>query len=106
MVRNQSIIFLKRSMARDTLGQEKGTYEQVGKPVYAKVSSASGRLYYEAAQAKEEDTVLFRINFHCLPADFNKVDYRLQYNGKQYKIKHCADVDERHLEVQIRGVTV
>lgn len=106
MVRNQTVVFLKRNATRDAIGQEHDTWEQTRYPVLAKVSYATGRLYYEAARANEEDTVLFRILFCNLPEDFNRIDYRLLYNGTQYKIKQFADVDGRHLEAQIRGVSV
>lgn len=106
MVRNQAVSFLKRNVTRDDRGQEHDTWEPARENVLAKVSYATGRLYYEAARANEEDTVLFRIHYCNLPENFNRIDYRLLYNGTQYKIKQCVDVDGRHLEVQIRGVSV
>lgn len=106
MVRNKIVSIFKRNVSRDERGQEHTTWVNTGATVLAKVSYATGRLYYEAARANEEDTVLFRVPYCCLPADFNRIDYRLLYEDKQYKIKQCADVDGRHLEVQIRGVSV
>lgn len=107
MVRNQKIIFLKqRPDGCDELGQERKKWLPEGKPALAKVSSVTGKLYYEAARANEENTLLFKVRYSFLPKDFNKIDYRLLYNGTQYKIKQFADVDQRHSEVQIRGVSV
>lgn len=107
MVRNQKIIFLKQHPStRDELGQKHTEWLPEGKPALAKVSSVTGKLYYEAARASEENTLLFKVRYSFLPKDFNKIDYRLLYNGTQYKIKQFADVDQRHSEVQIRGVSV
>ena len=60
MVRNQTIRFLKRNVTRDDRGQEHDTWEQTRETVLAKVSYATGRLYYEAARANEEDSISFR----------------------------------------------
>ena len=107
MVRNKKVTFLKLNKdTRDTIGQKRQEWLDPGLTVIAKVSAVTGKLYYEAARANEENTLLFKINYSFLPKDFNKIDYRLLYNGTQYKIKQFADVDERHLEVQIRGVSV
>lgn len=107
MVRNKKVTFLKLNKdTRDTIGQKRQEWLDTGLTVIAKVSAVTGKLYYEAARANEENTLLFKINYSFLPKDFNKIDYRLLYNGTQYKIKQFADVDERHLEVQIRGVSV
>lgn len=107
MVRNCKIWFQKQEIIKDKIGQEKASeWVSVGKPVLAKISSATDRLYYEAARAGEENTKLFRIRYAFLPKDFNQVDYRILYNDKQYKIKQSPDVDERHQEVQLRGVAV
>lgn len=107
MVRNKKVTFLKlNNDARDALGQKRPEWQDTGLTAIAKISSVTGKLYYEAARAGEENTLLFKINYSFLPKDFNKIDYRLLYNGTQYKIKQLADVDERHLEVQMRGVSV
>lgn len=114
MVRNHKVTLLKLTVVRDENGQElidklgnKITeWQDTGITPLAKISPVSGRLYYEAARAGEENTLLFKINYSFLPKDFNRIDYRLLYNGTQYKIKQAADVDERHLEVQLRGVSV
>lgn len=107
MVRNKKVTLLKlNNDARDTLGQKRPEWQDTGLTVIAKISSVTGKLYYEAARANEENTLLFKLNYSFLPKDFNKIDYRLLYNGTQYQIKQVADVEERHLEVQIRGVSV
>lgn len=107
MVRNKKITFLRlNNDARDAVGQKRPEWQDTGLTALAKVSSVTGKLYYEAARASEENTLLFKINYSYLPKDFNKIDYRLLYNGTQYKIKLVSDVEERHLEVQIRGVSV
>lgn len=114
MVRNHKVTLLKLSAVLDEngqecvdkLGQKITEWQNTGIAVLAKISPVSGRLYYEAARAGEENTLLFKINYSFLPKDFNRIDYRLFYNGTQYKIKQAADVDERHLEVQLRGVSV
>lgn len=114
MVRNRKVTLLKLSVVLDEngrecvdkLGQKITEWQNTGITPLAKISPVSGRLYYDAAKAGEESTLLFKINYSFLPKDFNKIDYRLLYNGTQYKIKHVADVEERHLEVQIRGVSV
>lgn len=106
MVRSKRIKFLRQKITRDELGQERITWEDTGLTGLAKISSVTGRLYYEAARANEENTLLFKVRHCFLPEDFNRIDYRLQYDGRQYIIKQLADVDERHMEVQMRGVSV
>lgn len=107
MVRNKKITFLKlNNNSRDALGQKRPEWQDTGLTAYARISPVTGKLYYEAARADEENTLLFKIHYSYLPKDFSKIDYRLLYNGTQYKIKQVADVDERHLEVQLRGVSV
>lgn len=107
MVRNKKVTFLKlNNDTRDALGQKRPEWQDTGLTAIAKISAVTGKLYYEAARAGEENTLLFKINYSFLPKDFNKIDYRLLYNGTQYSIKQLADVDERHLEVQMRGVSV
>ena len=104
MVRNQKIIFLKQHPgSRDELGRKHTEWLPEGKPALAKVSSVTGKLYYEAARANEENTLLFKVRYSFLPKDFNKIDYRLLYNGTQYKIKQFADVDQRHSQAGFKG---
>lgn len=106
MVRSHKIFFLKQQVTRDELGQEHIQWQDTGLSALAKISSVTGKLYYEAARANEENTLLFRVRYSFLPKGFNRIDYRLLYNGRQYMIKQLADVDERHMEVQMRGVSV
>ena len=107
MVRNKKVTFLKlNNEARDAMGQKRAEWQDTGKTALAKISAVTGKLYYEAARAGEENTLLFKIRYSFLPKDFNKIDYRLLYNGTQYKIKQVSDVDEGHREVQLRGVSV
>ncbi|MCM1577971.1 MAG: phage head closure protein [Ruminococcus sp.] len=106
MVRNRKVTFLKMSVSCDELGQEKITWQDTGRTALAKISPVSGKLYYEAARTGEENTMLFKIRFSYLPKGFNRIDYRLMYNGVQYRIKQFSDVDELHREVQLRGVSV
>lgn len=106
MVRNCKIWFQKKEVNKDKVGQEVTTWVTIDKSVLAKISSATDRLYYEAARAGEENTKLFRVRYAFLPKDFNQIDYRILYKGKPYTIKQCPDVDERHQEVQLRGVAL
>lgn len=106
MVTNKRIVFLKQSNEKDAYGQGKPVWEETSYTGLAKISEVSGRLYYEAARANEENTILFRVNRSFIPEDLNKIDYRIKCENTIYTIKHISGLKERFLEVQIRGISI
>ena len=104
MVRNKTVEFLCKNIARTELGQERT--EWVCKhTALAAVSLASGRLYFEAARTNEQDTVLFQIRYSSWMDEINKLDWRIRYKGEMYRIKQIANIKERNFDVQFRGVS-
>lgn len=106
MVYNKKIVFLKKTVSKDEIGQETPEWKAEGRPVYARVTCATGKLYYEAARAKEENTLLFQMPYRSLPKDFNRLDYRLLYEGETYEIKQCVPAGARQIDAQLRGVSI
>ena len=105
-VRNKRIEFLKQVVTKDELNQERISWEVSGRTALAEVLPVSGKLYYEAARAKEENTMLFKFRYSEWMSELNAIDYRVLYKGKQYRIKLISNVGERNQEMQLRGVAV
>ena len=105
-VKNHKIIFLYKQTTTDELGQELIRWVDSNHTALASISGVSGRLYYEAAVNQDEETVLFKFRYSSWMKDLNKIDYRIQFNGNIYEIKHLVNVLERNREMEVRGVTI
>lgn len=103
-VKNKPIEFLHKTVTLTELAQEKTDWV-CERRALASVSLATGKLYYEAARTNEQDTVLFRTSYAKWMDELNKVDWRIRYKGTVYRIKQIANVNERNLEMQFRGVS-
>lgn len=70
---------------------------------YAYVNNLSGSEYWEAAQTKSENTVMFILRYHPLLGAMDTKKYRVIHQGKEYNIASIDNVQYKNETIKIRA---
>jgi SPP1 family predicted phage head-tail adaptor len=95
----ERVTLLRKSVARDQLGGEVITWQQV-REVWAHVDPLTGREFFAALQVNAESTLTFSLHYE----DASEVtsEWRLLWNGVQYDILATARIDVRVQQLRCR----
>ncbi len=102
MYRKKITILRRESYTKDKIGNRKAetaTYLEC----YAYINNLSGKEYWEAAQAKAEDTVMFTVRSCAKIRAMNTTEYFISWNGKEYNITSIDDVQYKGEQVKFRA---
>lgn len=109
MTYNKKIRILQSTETQDEVGNVICGWTEIFNG-WASIDGAGGRRYYKAAQTNTQYEKIFTIRYNKTVSGISispeNPDYRIEYCGKLYTVKHIDDAYESHRELVLRAEEV
>ncbi len=99
----ERVVIKKASITEDEIGNQKTIWADYFKG-HAYMNNLSGSEYWEAAQTKAQNNVVFIFRYHRMLEQINTREYQLVHNGREYNISSIDNVQYKNETIKIRAI--
>lgn len=97
------VVIERNTIIEDEIGNQTSAWTKYYAG-YAYMNNLSGSEYWEAAQTKSQNTIMFVMRYHALLGKMNTKEYRLIHRGQEYNITSVDNVQYKNEVIKIRAV--